>query len=167
MEIKRTLKNFKDLKLDKELDIDTQYLYKWCKGHQPLLNIEDFSLIHGDIRPSNILAKDHKITGLIDWEMSCHSDPAHDIGWSLFFFKLYDNLKGQRGFFFKEYWKTGVEFDIEARVYFYEVLAALKLYIYARYTEENDRPKYNTNWDFFERVKKLVPDYIERITHRD
>ena len=167
MEIKRALKNFEEMELDKELNIDAEYLYKWCKGHKPLLNIEEFSLIHGDIRPSNILANDYKITGLIDWEMSCYSDPAHDIGWSLFFFKLYENLKDHRGFFFKEYWKTGNKFDIEARVYFYEVLAGLKLYIYARYIEKNDPKKYISNYDFFERVKKAIPDYIERITHRD
>ncbi len=167
MELKRTLRNFKELKLDKELDIDTTYLYKWCKGHRPLLNISTFSLIHGDIRPSNILTVGSKISGLIDWEMSCYSDPAQDIGWSLFFFKLYPNLKEYRGHFFSEYWKMGNKFDIEARVYFYEVLAAIKLFTYTKYVELKDSEKFVQNQDFFQRVKTLIPNYVERITHRD
>ena len=166
-EVKLTLKNFSDLKLDKELDVDTRYLYKWCKGHNPLLNLEEYSLTHGDIRPSNIIVRNNKIRGLIDWEMSCYSDPAQDIGWSLFFFTLYENLKDSRGFFFSEYWKACQKYDVEARVYFYEVVVALKLYIYARWTEINQPEKYEKNKDFFTRVKIATPKYIERLTHRD
>ncbi|MHA1473714.1 MAG: phosphotransferase [Promethearchaeota archaeon] len=166
-EVKLTLKNFSDLKLDSELSVDTRYLYKWCRGHNPLLNLEEYSLTHGDIRPSNIIVNKHKIKGLIDWEMSCYSDPAQDIGWSLYFFTLYENLKGSRGFFFSEYWKACQKYDVEARVYFYEVIVALKLYIYARWTEINQPEKYSRNRDFFERVKIATPKYIERLTHRD
>lgn len=166
-EIKLTLKNFSELKLDNELNIDTRYLYKWCRGHKPLLSLDQYSLIHGDIRPSNIIVKGNQISGLIDWEMSCYSDPAQDIGWSLYFFKLYENLKNLRGYFFSEYWKTCDKYDVEARVYFYEVIVALKLYIYARWTEINQPKKYERNKDFFKRVIRATPKYIERLTHRD
>ncbi|WP_371803781.1 phosphotransferase family protein [Candidatus Lokiarchaeum ossiferum] len=167
LEIKNTLKNFQKMGLDKELDVDTLYFYKWFRGHRPLLRLDAFSLVHGDIRPSNIIVQDDKISGLIDWEMSCYSDPAQDIGWSLFFFKLYENMKKPRGLFFSEYWKVCGDYNVEARVRFYEIYAAVKLYIYTRHTEDKQPEKYAKNIDFFTRVKNLVPKYIDSVTHRD
>ncbi len=167
LEIKNTLKNFQMMGLDKELDVDTLYFYKWFRGHKPLLRLDAFSLVHGDIRPSNIIVQEETITGLIDWEMSSYSDPAQDIGWSLFFFKLYEQMKKPRGLFFSEYWKVCGDYNVEARVRFYEIYAAVKLYIYARHTEEKLPQKYEKNKDFFTRVKKLVPKYIDSVTHRD
>ncbi|MHA1745264.1 MAG: phosphotransferase family protein [Promethearchaeota archaeon] len=167
MEVNNTIKNFQKMGLDEELDVDLGYLYKWFKGYRPLFQLTAFSLVHGDIRPSNIITEGSRIQGLIDWEMSCYSDPAQDIGWSLFFFKLYDNFKDLRGYFFSEYWKACKKYDIEVRVTFFEVLAALKLYIYARYTEKNQPAKFEHNNDFFQRVIDLVPRYIDQVTHRD
>src|SRR6056297_403392 len=39
-EIKQILRRFKKLQLDKHHNLDIQYLYKWFKGHSPLLGIE-------------------------------------------------------------------------------------------------------------------------------
>ena len=105
--------------------------------------------------------------GIIDWEMSCFSDPAQDLGWALFFFKLYDHLKTLRGFFFSQYWEKGEEFNIEARVYFYEVLAAIKIYTYTRSVQQNHPNKFKQNQDFFDRVLENFPKYLARITHQD
>jgi aminoglycoside phosphotransferase (APT) family kinase protein len=162
-----TMRGFADLKLDKDYQVDPHYLLKWCQGHKPLLQLEGYSMVHGDLRPSNIIVKGHKISGFIDWEMSCYSDPASDLGWTLFFFKLYGDLKKERGYFFSEYWKYCEKYDFEARVNFYEVLAALKMIVYTRSVEKTNPEKFKKNADLFKRVKKIAPDYIEKITHRD
>ena len=167
MEANEYLKTFSELKLDQKYKVDTKYLYKWLMGHKPLLEIKEFSLIHGDVRPSNIIVNKTKITGLIDWEMSNLCDPAWDIGWSLFFFKLYDNLKTNRDFFFNEYWKCCEKYDIEARVYFYEFLAALKILTYTKSVEAYQKEKYDANKDFFTRVVRIFPKYISTVTHKD
>ncbi|MCK5345466.1 MAG: aminoglycoside phosphotransferase family protein, partial [Candidatus Heimdallarchaeota archaeon] len=75
MEVRNTIKNFQKMGLDEELDVDLGYLYKWFKGYRPLFQLTAFSLVHGDIRPSNIITNGSHIQGLIDWEMSCYSDP--------------------------------------------------------------------------------------------
>ena len=36
-------------------------------------------LCHGDLQPENILVKDNKIQGIIDWEAANGNDPAYDI----------------------------------------------------------------------------------------
>jgi aminoglycoside phosphotransferase (APT) family kinase protein len=167
MEVGQILEGFKDMKLDKKWKVDIQYLFKWCQGHKPLLKIDGFSLIHGDVRASNIIVNKKRITGIIDWEMSCFSDPAQDLGWTLFFFKLYDNLKAGRGYFFEEYWKHCEKYDVEARVYFYEFLAALKIYTYAVSMERFNKEKYKANKDFFKRVFNSFQKYLENVTHRD
>lgn len=167
MEVHEYIRSFSELLLDKEYKVDTHYVFKWIEGHKPLLNISKFSLIHGDVRPSNIIVEKNKITGLIDWEMSSYSDPAWDIGWSLFFFKLYDNLKQNRDFFFSEYWSACEKYDIEARVYFYEFLAALKITTYAYSVKKYNSEKYKAHSDFFTRVLKIFPKYVSTITHKD
>jgi aminoglycoside phosphotransferase (APT) family kinase protein len=44
------------------------------------------SIIHGDLHPRNILAKDGALTGIIDWGDICAGDPAVDLSgaWGLF-----------------------------------------------------------------------------------
>ncbi len=167
MEANESLKAFEELELDKKYNVDTKYLYKWFLGHRPLLKINKYSLIHGDVRPSNIIVYGCKIVGLIDWEMSSYCDPAWDIGWSLFFFKLYKNLKQNRDFFFSEYWEYCEKYNIEARVYFYEFLAALKILTYSKSVQAYQKEKYDKNKDFFQRVSKIFPKYISQITHKD
>ncbi len=165
-EVKSILKGFEDLGLAKHHKVDTQYLYKWFNGHSPMLNLPGYSLIHGDVRASNIIVKDFKMVGFIDWEMSCYSDPAQDLGWTLFFFKLYENLKKNRGYFFTEYWKKLEKYDFEARVFFYEFLAAIRIYTYAQSVKKNNPVKYAHNKDFFIRVNRNFPNYIKTVTHR-
>ncbi|RLI66240.1 MAG: hypothetical protein DRO88_02355 [Promethearchaeia archaeon] len=164
-EVAQVLKSFKEMKLYEEFHTDIKFLWKWFKGHKPLLNLTGYSFIHGDIRPSNIIVNETKISGLIDWEMSCYSDPAQDLGWTLFFFKLYKNLEKERGYFFQEYWKFCEKYDFEARVFFYEFLAAMKLYIYARANRRDNPEKYKNNRDFFTRVEKAFPQYLQTVTY--
>ncbi|MHA1369380.1 MAG: phosphotransferase family protein [Promethearchaeota archaeon] len=166
-EVNNILQGFANMKLDFRHQVDTRYLYKWFQGHKPLLQLNGYSLIHGDVRPSNIIVEENKITGVIDWEMCCFGDPAQDLGWTLFFFNLYEHLKRERGFFFDEYWKYCSRFDFEARVYFYEFLAAIKMYTYVKMTERVNPQKAADNREFFNRVKNGFPKYIKRVTHRD
>lgn len=165
-EVSQVLKSFREMKMDQEYKADTKYLFKWFRGHKPLLNLPGYSFIHGDLRPSNIITNGHIISGLIDWEMSCYSDPAQDLGWTLFFFKLYKNLEKERGYFFEQYWKYCEKYDFEARVFFYEFIAAMKLFIYARANKRDNIEKYENNANFFSRVEKTFPQYLETVTYR-
>ncbi|MHA1610807.1 MAG: phosphotransferase family protein [Promethearchaeota archaeon] len=165
-EVSQVLKSFREMKLDEEYQADTKFLYKWFKGHKPLLALPGYSFTHGDLRPSNIIVDGYKISGLIDWEMSCYSDPAQDLGWTLFFFKLYRNLEKERGYFFEQYWKYCEKYDFEARVFFYEFVAAIKLFIYARANKQDNREKYDANANFFSRVEKTFPQYLETVTYK-
>ncbi|TFH30889.1 MAG: aminoglycoside phosphotransferase family protein [Promethearchaeota archaeon] len=165
-EVAQVLKSFREMKLDEEYHADTKYLYKWFKGHKPLLDLPGYSFTHGDMRPSNIIVNGYKISGLIDWEMSCYSDPAQDLGWTLFFFKLYRNLEKERGYFFEQYWKYCEKYDFEARVFFYEFIAAIKLFIYARANKRDNPEKYELNENFFSRVEKTFPQYLETVTYK-
>ncbi|MHA1675442.1 MAG: phosphotransferase family protein [Promethearchaeota archaeon] len=165
-EVSQVLKSFREMKLDEEYKADTKFLYKWFKGHKPLLALPGYSFTHGDLRPSNIIVNGYKISGLIDWEMSCYSDPAQDLGWTLFFFKLYRNLEKERGYFFEQYWKYCEKYDFEARVFFYEFVAAIKLFIYARANKRDNPEKYESNVNFFSRVEKTFPQYLETVTYK-
>ncbi len=74
-------KNKNRLILEEEFPLIEEYVKYFFKN---IPKVEP-SLIHGDaINPSNILIKNKKITGVVDWEWSIIGDPAWefcDIGW--------------------------------------------------------------------------------------
>jgi aminoglycoside phosphotransferase (APT) family kinase protein len=39
------------------------------------------TLVHGDYRIGNLLVKDHRVTGVLDWELAHRGDPIADLGW--------------------------------------------------------------------------------------
>ena len=50
---------------------------KWLEDHCP--ETCDPVLIHGDYRMGNLLAKDSKLTGVLDWELAHFGDPHEDL----------------------------------------------------------------------------------------
>src|SRR5699024_8433590 len=38
-------------------------------------------LCHGDFRTGNYLVRDHRLTGILDWEFAAWSSPYEDLGW--------------------------------------------------------------------------------------
>lgn len=166
-DINNRLEYFRKANLDRIYHVDVSYFKKWFESHKPLFNIKKYSLIHGDVRPSNILVQNGKISGFIDWEFSKTSDPAWDIGWALYFFRMYENLRERRDLFFRVYWAYGEKFDIEARVNIYETLAAIIMMTYTKSVQMGNPWKFNKQKDFFERVIKSFPHYMDRVKHSD
>jgi aminoglycoside phosphotransferase (APT) family kinase protein len=39
------------------------------------------TLVHGDYRIGNLLVDDHKVSGVLDWELAHVGDPVADLGW--------------------------------------------------------------------------------------
>jgi aminoglycoside phosphotransferase (APT) family kinase protein len=66
--------------LDREPELVLAAL--WLGDHLPPVPVRE-SIVHGDYRPANVLVKEDKITGVLDWELAHRGDPAEDLGWYL------------------------------------------------------------------------------------
>jgi len=57
-------------------------IFECLKDNNSLLvhMTQKFVLSHGDFRPSNIMVKDGKFIGILDWEKSCSAPVYYDIG---------------------------------------------------------------------------------------
>jgi aminoglycoside phosphotransferase (APT) family kinase protein len=101
----------------------------WLKSNKP--KAERISLVHGDYKQDNILFENEKISAILDWEMSHLSDPMEDLGWACMGFyrqgtPLVCGLLEREEFY--RYYEdfSGIKVD-EGRVFFYEVLASVKM----------------------------------------
>lgn len=45
------------------------------------------SIVHGDTKLSNLMWSDHKISAVLDWEMSLNGEPLSDLGYMLYSFE--------------------------------------------------------------------------------
>lgn len=57
-----------------------RYAFEWLKSNIPS-GIERLTVIHSDISERNILLKDGRITGILDWELWHVGDPNEDIAY--------------------------------------------------------------------------------------
>jgi len=101
----------------------------WLKNNKP--EAERISLVHGDYKQDNILYENDKIAAILDWEMSHLGDPMEDLGWACmgFYRQGTDLICGllEREEFYRLYQESsGIKVD-ERRVFFYEVLASVKM----------------------------------------
>lgn len=56
------------------------WLFDWLSDHeQPA---ERAAVVHGDLRPGNVLYEGERITALLDWEMAHLGDPVEDLAWA-------------------------------------------------------------------------------------
>jgi aminoglycoside phosphotransferase (APT) family kinase protein len=101
----------------------------WLKSNKP--KAERISLVHGDYKQDNILFENEKVIAILDWEMSHLGDPMEDLGWSCMgFYRQGTELVGgllEREKLYRCYeGHSGIKVD-EGRVFFYEVLASVKM----------------------------------------
>ncbi len=52
---------------------------RWLVRNAP--EPDEIVLAHHDFRTGNLLIEDGKLTGVLDWEFACWSEPHEDIGW--------------------------------------------------------------------------------------
>ena len=60
------------------LSLSTELSYAWLQSH-PLSADRPWCRVHGDFGGHNMLVRDGRLTGLIDWELSHIGDPAEDL----------------------------------------------------------------------------------------
>lgn len=102
---------------------------------------EDRYLIHGDYSIDNVLAKNGKITGVVDWETSMYGDFLFDVAWLSFWSRGFDYEKS-----YLEFIKTiGKDIEnFEERVLCYKLyigLGSLSFYVYSNQQDKYDRSK--------------------------
>jgi hygromycin-B 4-O-kinase len=102
---------------------------------------EDKYLVHADCNFDNILSKDGKITGIIDWESSLYGDFLYDIAWLSFWTKDFDYEKA-----YLDFCKTtGKEIEhFKERVLCYKLfigLGSLSFYVYSKQDDKYERSK--------------------------
>ncbi len=105
--------------------------FSWLKAHRPVA--PRVTIVHGDYRTGNFLAKDGRITAILDWELVHLGDPHEDLGWvcmrSYRGPSPYMCLLLERDRLYARYeQQSGIAVDPEA-VRFYEALGTLKLAI--------------------------------------
>lgn len=102
---------------------------KWLLAHaRPPANV---SLVHGDYRVGNFMARDGRISAILDWELAHIGDRHEDLAWAgMRTFGGTDRLIGglfDRASFYQRYQeRAGVAIDWDAIRYF-EVLAQFKM----------------------------------------
>lgn len=90
-------------------------------------------LVHGDFRNGNFLVgPEAGLTGVLDWELAHRGDPAEDIGWlCMRSWRFGADARQAGGFasradFLADYRAAGSEAMPDARLRFWEAVAALK-----------------------------------------
>jgi aminoglycoside phosphotransferase (APT) family kinase protein len=77
---------------ERQEDIDLGWLYQrrdintvlnWLQEHREDVPCKEYSLLHGDYQPANIVFADNEITGIIDWELARIGDPMEDLAYTL------------------------------------------------------------------------------------
>ena len=102
---------------------------KWLEAHaRPAATV---TLVHGDYRVGNFMARDGRISAILDWELAHIGDPHEDLAWvGMRTFGGTDTLIGglfDRAAFYRRYQERArMSVDWEAVRYF-EVLAQFKM----------------------------------------
>ena len=52
---------------------------RWLRHHKPASG--EVTVVHGDIKPGNVLLDGHRVQVLLDWETVHLGDPNEDVGW--------------------------------------------------------------------------------------
>lgn len=103
---------------------------RWLERNAP--EADEIVLAHHDFRTGNLMVDDGVLTGVLDWEFACWSEPHEDIGWlcaRCWRFGAWDLEAGgiaDRAPFYRAYEKaSGRRVDPE-RVYYWEVFAHMR-----------------------------------------
>lgn len=98
----------------------------WLKRNIP--PAERTTLCHGDYHSRNFLARDGRITGVLDWEMVGIGDPVSDLGWQCMFMRvLRENLWWPEPDFIRSYEEMCGAKVNEESLFFWKILSFVKL----------------------------------------
>jgi aminoglycoside phosphotransferase (APT) family kinase protein len=105
----------------------------WLRRNRP--QDGPLALVHGDLRPANLLVEGERLTALLDWETAIVSDPAEDIGWITIpsnyrrehFVAGHYEIEEFRG----DYEAAGGTWPDGERLRFWQVLGVVKLWEYS------------------------------------
>ena len=113
--------------------------FDWLEEHAPVA--ETISLVHGDYRSGNFLfdPDTNRVTAILDWELARFGDRHEDLGWTISTINGAQGDDGttfvcgleRRDAFLRRYAElSGLPVD-EERLFYYEVLAELKIAVIA------------------------------------
>ena len=96
---------------------------------------EEISLIHGDFGSDNVLAKDGRITGVLDWGGSKYGDFLYDVAWLIFWSDRYD-----AGTFKKHFQSLDTPiFHFQERLFCYQIPIGLGVAGFFAGSEQKER----------------------------
>jgi hygromycin-B 4-O-kinase len=113
----------------------------WDKVYKRFVELTSFCpeekyLVHADYNFDNTLAKEGKVTGVIDWENSMYGDFLYDVAWLQFFSKDFDYEKAYLDFCKS----TGKEIkNFDERVLCYKVYIGLSSLSFYAYSKQEDK----------------------------
>lgn len=58
-----------------------EYAFAWLESEAGAVGTAATTLVHGDVRPHNMVVEDDRLTGLADWELVHLGDPAEDLAY--------------------------------------------------------------------------------------
>jgi len=105
---------------------------QWLAAHLP--QHSEIALVHADYRAGNVLYEGRHITALLDWEMAHLGDPMEDLAWAVLpFWSSGGRCQGlmSREEMVAAYERLGGWPADAERVFFYEVLGAVKMAVIA------------------------------------
>ncbi len=103
---------------------------RWLERNAP--EPDEIVLVHHDFRTGNLMIEDGRLTGVLDWEFACWSEPHEDIGWlcaRCWRFGAWDLEAGgiaDRAPFYRSYEAASGRKVDSARVYYWEVFAHMR-----------------------------------------
>ena len=77
VEVDKWTAEMRDQQMEEDDRLDRLAAWLHDAAPQPQIQV----LVHGDFKPGNMLLRDGKIVGLLDWETAHIGDPIEDLGW--------------------------------------------------------------------------------------
>ncbi|MDH3701261.1 MAG: phosphotransferase family protein [Alphaproteobacteria bacterium] len=113
---------------------------RWLERNAP--EPDEIVLAHHDFRTGNLMIEDGHLTGVLDWEFACWSEPHEDIGWlcarcwRFGAWRLEAGGIADRAPFYRAYEAASGRTVDPARVYYWEVFAHMRWGILALHQGE-------------------------------
>jgi aminoglycoside phosphotransferase (APT) family kinase protein len=98
--------------------------FAWLESNTPR-DVERLVIVHGDARQHNVMVKDRRLTGLLDWEFAHAGDPAEDLEYTKIYVEPYVSWPA----FIDAYLTAGGVPASESGSRYYEVFRALRNFI--------------------------------------
>lgn len=135
-------------KKDVYIGVESNVILSRLEGHQKVFEeVTQPSLVHWDLWEGNIIIKDKKINGIIDWERAMWSEPL-----------MCDRFRmhARKEEFLKGYGKTTFTENETCRMYWYDMYLYLSLMTEVSYREYETDEQYRWVKPFFDEVWKRL-----------